>query len=176
VQELYGAFDGDACAEYVNTVAPRYIDAELDALAGGSWSHGYRTAWDAFPDYQHIGQMQPQHWWLNSPWAPMGVSKAARDAFPDAALAPFPGTAAFAWEAVRQFKEYGTRVTCIMPNAADTKWQSAILNEAAQVLVCRRFPFMDHNGVLQKSPPGGTVIAHFSRHRFKQKVIWGWKP
>jgi hypothetical protein len=180
LQRMYGQFDGDACAGYENTVAPRYIDAELDALSGGCWAHNYHEAFDLYPGY-HFGPLDAwgtsaRHWFINSPWDARGIRKAAREAFPDTELEPFPGTEAFALEALRQHEEYGLTVTCLMPNAADTKWQSAILKEAAQVLVCRRFPFLDHLGVRQPSPPGGTIVAHFSRIRFDEKVIWGWQP
>lgn len=170
LQKLYGRFDGDACAGPENAVADCYIDAELDALEGACWADRYKKR--APTPYSPL----PKHWFINSPWAPKGVSKAARKAFPETKLKPFPGTEAFALEALRQHQEYGLTVTCLMPNASDTKWQSAILEKAAQVLVCRRFPFYDHLGVEQSSPPGGTIVAHFSRIRFDRRVVWGYKP
>ncbi len=167
----FGPFDLDACAGAENAVAERYIDAELDCLSGAPWNEVYRGP-----------RAEIRSVFMNSPWATSGVSKVAREAFPGHELAPFPGTAAFAEEAWRQSQEYGLSCVCLCPNATDTKWQQGLIQRASMVLVNRRFPFLDHRGIRQASPPGGTVTLLFegctpcAGWRDGPEVVWGWTP
>ncbi len=174
-------FDLDAAAEDDARWADRWITHTEDCLRMPDWrvGHRYKQARTGKIALRPRVDASIRHVFLNSPWGGAGVTEKAREAYPKADLAPFPGTAAFVDKAIEQ-AALGMTVVVLVGLSGDA-WQLPHMQAADELWFGPRVRYLDVQGCTGAQPPAPSIVLVYrppgeQRHLVGPRLRFDWCP